>query len=234
VAFYTGKLGITSSVGNYGLLGRTKGLKTMADIVWKDVITSSLVKKVILWTANSIRNRSWLGQSGASPPGAIEARDIVHDAIVKTISGTRKWEPDKVTIFQHLIGVVRSDLSHLASGLENRRSRPVSTEKLEHFSSKNALYWMQHQPLCPEQDLYLKELKCKINLALNRDKFAQRVANVMIKEDDSSPPYIANLLKSNNEEVRAAIKRLRRKSSFLLIEADEKPAISGGNDEKIK
>lgn len=45
--------------------------------------------------------------------GAGTARDFVHDAISKTLDGkTRRWDPDNVTLFEHLCGVIRSEISH--------------------------------------------------------------------------------------------------------------------------
>jgi hypothetical protein len=63
---------------------------------------------------------SWHGERRGAPPGAAEAEDFVNDAVSKTIAGVRIWNPTACSLFQHLAGVIVSDISHAAQSVENR------------------------------------------------------------------------------------------------------------------
>jgi DNA-directed RNA polymerase specialized sigma24 family protein len=62
---------------------------------------------------------SRLARRGRVPTMA-EAEDFVHDAITKTMAGVRHWNRRACTLFEHLAGVVVSDISHSATSLERR------------------------------------------------------------------------------------------------------------------
>jgi hypothetical protein len=52
----------------------------------------------------------------------MEPQDLVQDAIEKTISGQRVWNRE-ISLFRHLVGVVKSDVNHLAQSSENAMTR---------------------------------------------------------------------------------------------------------------
>jgi DNA-directed RNA polymerase specialized sigma24 family protein len=49
-----------------------------------------------------------------------EAEDLVNEAIAKTIEGARTWTPKNCTLFQHLAGVIASDIWHAVNSSESR------------------------------------------------------------------------------------------------------------------
>jgi hypothetical protein len=59
--------------------------------------------------------------------------DIVHDAIVKTMSGQRTWNRDH-SLFDHLAGAVSSDISQLVNSAENKRTVQADDEKILHIA----------------------------------------------------------------------------------------------------
>lgn len=89
-------------------------------IDWTAQDWDDLVPRLMLLAVSRLYRMTWRGRSGEAPPGAAEAEDFVHDAISKTISGVRIWNPDNCTLFQHLAGVVVSDIGHIARSAENR------------------------------------------------------------------------------------------------------------------
>jgi hypothetical protein len=101
-------------------------------------------------------------------PGATEAADFVNDAISKTIAGVRAWKPQACTLFQHLAGVILSDISHVAGSIENRStlrdtadrdSGPeAATDGLGGSASHEAEILWQHE----QRNLlsYLKAVDC--------------------------------------------------------------------------
>jgi DNA-directed RNA polymerase specialized sigma24 family protein len=60
-----------------------------------------------------------LARRGRAPTMA-EAEDFVHDAITKTMAGVRLWNRRACTLFEHLAGVIVSDISHSSAALERR------------------------------------------------------------------------------------------------------------------
>ena len=90
------------------------------DIDWAVQDWDDLVPRLLLLAVSRLYRMTWRGRRGEAPPGAAEAEDYVNDAISKTISGVRVWNPGNCTLFQHLAGVIVSDVSHAATSTENR------------------------------------------------------------------------------------------------------------------
>lgn len=86
-----------------------------ASIDWED-----LVPRLLLLAMSRLSRMTWRGQRGSVPPGAADAEDFVNDAIAKTLAGVRVWHEANCTLFQHLAGIVVSDISHAATAAENR------------------------------------------------------------------------------------------------------------------
>lgn len=89
-------------------------------IDWAAQDWDDLVPRLMLLAVSRLYRMTWRGRAGEAPPGAAEAEDFVNDAISKTISGVRVWNPNNCTLFQHLAGVVVSDIGHAARSVENR------------------------------------------------------------------------------------------------------------------
>jgi hypothetical protein len=92
-------------------------------IDWAAVDWDDLVPRLLLLAMSRLARMTWRGwrsQGGSMLPGAADAEDFVNEAIAKTMAGVRVWSPDACTLFQHLAGVVVSDISHAATAAENR------------------------------------------------------------------------------------------------------------------
>jgi hypothetical protein len=89
-------------------------------IDWQAQDWDDLVPRLLLLAVSRLRRMTWRGDRRGPPPGASEAEDFVNDAISKTIAGVRIWSPEACTLFQHLAGVIVSDISHAAESAENR------------------------------------------------------------------------------------------------------------------
>ncbi|MBE9553874.1 MAG: hypothetical protein IMF05_10470 [Proteobacteria bacterium] len=90
------------------------------DTDWAAQDWDDLVPRLLLLAVSRLYRMTWRGRRGEAPPGAAEAEDYVNDAISKTISGVRVWNSNNCTLFQHLAGVIVSDVSHAATSTENR------------------------------------------------------------------------------------------------------------------
>lgn len=92
-------------------------------IDWQSQDWDDLVPRLLLLAVSRLQRMTWRGDRRGPPPGAAEAGDFVNDAISKTIAGVRIWNPDACSLFQHLAGVIVSDVSHAAGSMENRSTR---------------------------------------------------------------------------------------------------------------
>ena len=91
-----------------------------AAVDWRAQNWEDLIPRLLLLAISRLRRMSWHGERRGAPPGAAEAEDFVNDAVSKTIAGIRIWNPTACSLFQHLAGVIVSDISHAAQSAENR------------------------------------------------------------------------------------------------------------------
>src|SRR6266481_4395301 len=67
-------------------------------------VMERVVKQTIQLAAEIERKTPWRDQLGPD--------DRLHTAILKTLEGTRRWDPARVELGGHLFGIVASDISH--------------------------------------------------------------------------------------------------------------------------
>ncbi len=103
-----------------GYLGYHAAIMSGRNIDWAAQDWDDLVPRLLLLAVSRLYRMTWRGRAGEAPPGAAQAEDFVNDAISKTIAGVRIWQPDNCSLFQHLAGVIVSDVSHAAESTENR------------------------------------------------------------------------------------------------------------------
>ncbi|HEX6141767.1 MAG TPA: hypothetical protein VFZ01_03545 [Geminicoccaceae bacterium] len=89
---------------------------------WAAQDWDDLVPRLLLLATSRLARMTWRGVRRGAIPGGLQPEDVVNDAIAKTIAGVRVWSRD-CTLFQHLAGVVISDISHAANAIENRLGR---------------------------------------------------------------------------------------------------------------
>lgn len=66
-------------------------------------VIERVIKQTIALVAHIERKTPWCDQVGPD--------DRLHTAILKTLEGTRRWDPDRVNLGGHLFGIVSSDIS---------------------------------------------------------------------------------------------------------------------------
>jgi len=88
---------------------------------WND-----MVPRLTYFAAVKIRQLTWLGERHGTPCKGMEPGDFVNEAVKKTLAGTRNWNRD-VTLYNHLAGVISSDISNLANCSENTTARRYSS-----------------------------------------------------------------------------------------------------------
>ena len=99
----------------------------LSDYPWQEAIP-----RLLAYAARKVRARYWRGQWNGPLPGGQDLQDLVQEGITKVISGQRRWNPQlHPDLFRFLCGVLDSDISHLATGAENRRQRELSPSFLQ-------------------------------------------------------------------------------------------------------
>lgn len=107
----------------------------------KDLIENqgwdAIIKRLTSYANHLVASRSWLQSQAGMPPGGKSGEDYAMDAIRKLFesekTGKRKWNPERVSLYVFLKGVVRSDVSTDVESVEN-----VLTQRpTQHFDAES-------------------------------------------------------------------------------------------------
>jgi len=90
-----------------------------SDFDWTQIDWNDLYPRLVLVAEGKLNRLTWRGSRFGPVPGGQTSHDFVQAAIEKTKGGIRAWNPE-ISIFQHLAGVVLSDINHLANSMENQ------------------------------------------------------------------------------------------------------------------
>lgn len=168
------------------------------------------------------RRYSW--KSGM--PKGNSPEDIAISAIEKVFDGTRNWDPDKYPdLLKHLIWIVNSDIDHLFSSLEHRRTgrMPVLKDNKdtevdlsemahEHPHSISEKVLTPEEELIAEQDRKLKNrLIDDIHTAVKGDDDLELLL-LCFEEGIDKPQTIATEFEWEVEKVYNLKKKLLRRA----------------------
>ena len=90
-----------------------------SDFDWTQIDWNDLYPRLLLVAEGKLNRLIWRGTRFGPIPGGQTSHDFVQAAIEKTRRGIRIWNPE-VSIFQHLVGIILSDINHLANSIENQ------------------------------------------------------------------------------------------------------------------
>jgi hypothetical protein len=89
------------------------------DFDWTQIDWNDLYPRLLLVAEGKLNRLIWRGTRFGPIPGGQTSHDFVQTAIEKTKRGIRRWNPE-VSIFQHLAGIILSDINHLVNSTENQ------------------------------------------------------------------------------------------------------------------
>jgi hypothetical protein len=92
------------------------------DLDWTQIDWNGLYPRLLLVAEGRLNRLIWRGKSFGPIPGGHTSHDFVQAAIEKTKGGIRVWNTE-ISLFQHLAGVILSDINHLANSMENQITR---------------------------------------------------------------------------------------------------------------
>ncbi|HMA74427.1 MAG TPA: hypothetical protein VKP67_23500 [Xanthobacteraceae bacterium] len=90
-----------------------------SDFDWTQIDWNDLYPRLLLVAEGKLNRLIWRGTRFGPIPGGQTSHDFVQAAIEKTKQGIRIWNPE-ISIFQHLAGIILSDINHLANSIENQ------------------------------------------------------------------------------------------------------------------
>jgi len=133
---------------------------------WKDIILK--LTHYALW---QVRKYTWRTQANDQLPGGKTPEDIACEAIEKVWNGTRDWDPDRYpNLLKHLTWIVKSDIGHLYSSLEHRKTINLARQNQDDNSGidLNRIPADSHSQIhghiyTPEEKIDMKEKKKKYN-----------------------------------------------------------------------
>ncbi|MEZ5935002.1 MAG: hypothetical protein R3F54_24335 [Alphaproteobacteria bacterium] len=185
---------------------------------WAAVDWDDLVPRLLLLAMSRLSRMTWRGRRHAPPPGAAEAEDFVNEAIAKTMAGVRVWTKESCTLFQHLAGVVVSDISHAAEAAENRLTLGdgAGQGESEGWPPDQA----DERPDQEQQALWRSEQRRLLGYLDKVDPKLAQMAELILIEDIDASAALAGRLDCTVNEVANLRKRLKRSLRVYLLAAE--------------
>lgn len=185
---------------------------------WSAVDWDDLVPRLLLLAMSRLSRMTWRGQRGSIAPGAAAAEDFVNDAIAKTMDGIRVWSSDKCSLFQHLAGIVVSDISHAATAAENRLTL-ADDGRAERIGG-----WPPDQADdVPDQEqiaLWRSEQRQLLDYLRGIDPTMGEMAELILTKDIDQTAELCLRLDRSPSEIANLRKRIRRATQAHLLDAD--------------
>lgn len=187
---------------------------TWAAADWEDV-----VPRLLLLAMSRLSRMTWRGRRDAVPPGAASAEDFVNDAIAKTLAGVRAWPKDKCTLFQHLAGVVVSDISHAAEAAENRLTLADDgrTDRTAGWPPDRADDRLDQE----QRMLWRSEQRRLLGHLDEVDPRLAQLAELILIEDIDRSAELAERLDCSINEIANLRRRLKRALRIFLMVGEE-------------
>lgn len=141
---------------------------------WKDML-----RKLTAYAASRARYVFGIKNNYGTLPMGASIETVVQESVRKLLDGTRAWDPDRVDLFGFLMGVVKSEISHLVELKDNQQTNNcLLPEEIENLQSDS---------LNPEQLLVEKEearviceaYKELINQAENNSEYEEIAVCIM-------------------------------------------------------
>jgi DNA-directed RNA polymerase specialized sigma24 family protein len=137
--------------------------------------------------------------------------DLLQEAIVRTLDGTRHWIPARVSFFQYLLGAIKSIANHWPGQREGARGDPSKVEATcvaaHHLHPAARLHGLERQILARDE-------LATIRNAFNGDDMVQQIIDGLSEE--MTGPEIQEVLGITQTQLETAMKRLRRKARSLF------------------
>lgn len=174
---------------------------------WKSVDWEDLIPRLLVFAAHRLKGRRWHGvRNGLGD----EKHDIVYEAIVKTMDGTRTWKEEKQDLYTHLIGVINSTIDNLLNGKENNVMVRISEKDYYKALDTHHSCTMERDPRFYHDPLYQRDLSNLLKYLGDIDPLMKRLAELILIEGHRDTPYLSYELNIDTGSLNNLKKRLRR------------------------
>jgi hypothetical protein len=183
------------------------------NVDWTQVDWEDLMPRLLLLAVSRLSRLRWRGlRSGTS--SIADAEDFVSEAINKTMEDVRVWNCNTCSLFEHLRGVILSDINHAAESWDNRRtcSYPTAGDAMDRpdcmADPETVAAWR-----CDEAHLlgYLRE----------HDPEIGRMAELFLVHDLRETEELSRKLGVPPAEVQNRRRRMKRAVHKYLLEKEK-------------
>ena len=188
------------------------GIDDVTEAQWAGYLKKLTLRAGYLFMAYGWGTRGrWMG------PGGVTPNDVAADAIVKTLDGTRRYDPEQCpSLIAFLRHTVRSLVSHIAEAPATQRRREMV--KASHGDDCPVTL----DPIGDEPDP-LENCICRETVDILKKAAEQEKDDLIVRilecleVDITKPSDVAELLDVDVNTINNAQKRLRRRAKKLLL-----------------
>jgi hypothetical protein len=141
-----------------------------------------------------------------------ESTDLLHEAILSTLDGRRRWFPEKVPFFHYLVGAMRS-ISYAWAEKEKTAARTLPAEDMETDEDGDKTLVPFHnipaREPSPERALIARETVRTIMDLCHGDHRSQEILTALM--DGSTSEETITAMGITQQEYQAAKKRIQRR-----------------------
>jgi DNA-directed RNA polymerase specialized sigma24 family protein len=164
-------------------------------IDWSALPWDDIIPRLLLFAHRRTRRTSFSGM-------AMSPNDLVGDAIEKTMSGVRRWEPTDRSLFDHLAGVINSSLYNEIRKIVSRSEVPLDETILEGIKTD--------APSPEDEAAYKSEVAELLRFVRARNPELLEMLSAALFFDSERPADMAEVLGISIKDAYAGRAKLRR------------------------
>lgn len=145
--------------------------------------------------------------------GGLTAEDLLSEAVVRSLSRTRRWDPTKVDLPGFLMGVIRSMVSHLRRGEPGSTKLPLMEADLGTDEDPAPMDRQARTKVTPERQAIAKDLLQTLDQQFAQDAEAALVVGAW--RDNMTGREIKEALGWSQVQLETVTRRIRRNARFF-------------------
>lgn len=182
-------------------------LKLLQEADW-----NAIRRQLLAYATWRARGYHWNRGGNLELTGGYTVEDVAQEVIVKALSGTRKWDPDKGQLLPWLQTQSRSVIDALVKSASHRREVSIQeNENLALAPSPDTLEIV----LKKEAEAQTRQKVKALLQAVDEEPELREVLQVVMDGCETWPRHIASELGISVRDADNRLKRLRRRASRL-------------------
>lgn len=189
-------------------------------------------RRLMYFTVHRFQHYGWAVGIDTALPKGWTIEDVVHEVIIKTISGQRKWDPDKGPLEPWLKDQIKSEIDALVNSAAARREVdvPVGEEgeelwDLVEIAAVEDGIMGEVAPSNPEHEVMEREKKkwaekraSELIDAVYGEPELEVVMDAILSGCEPKPRFLAEELGVPVKDINKCLKRLRRRAFSIRIQ----------------